>query len=517
MKTSLHMNVRLAILAAALTGAAALIYEIVATKALFYFFNQSTYSVSSVVATFLAGLAIGAFLISLKISTIQNKRDVFAGMQILIGLYALFVLPRFDLVPEVLDFIYGLTGSNSSFLLPSKVITSTLYLLIPTILIGASFPLIISIVVTRIKEVGKEVGIVYSFDLLGAVIGALIAGFVLLPHFGISATYFLGGLLSFLAAFLVLIGEKRVLMARAGAVTGFAFLGLFVFMNPFTIDTVTVLEERDGFLFEKQFEKKDVLFAKESAYGEVRIVRDPDYKNDLVLYLNRRAQCFSSISPSEQDVARSTLAGVPGEGLKTLNVGLGCGMTLSALAEDPRTEEVHVVEINPVVYEAAEYFSEYTNDVLRSEKLEGGTITEDGFRYLATTDELYDAIVVDIENPLIIHSSPLYTVEFFQEVSESLTDRGVFGLWAYQGEPQYLAIIYRSLRAAFPRVYMIRAEVRGDYYFISSQRDLDPVALGVKVDDIARQQFINAMQGTKLNTLDHPVLEYEFSVREGEQ
>jgi len=514
MKANLQMNIRLAILAAAFAGAAALIYEIVATKALFYFFHESTHSVSSVVATFLTGLAIGAYLISRKISTIQNKRSVFAGMQLVIGIYALFILPRFNLVPTALELIYRLLGSTPSLLLTSKVITSVIYLLIPTVLMGASFPLIVSIVIKSLEEAGRRIGIVYFFDLLGAVIGSLLAGFILLPRYGISATYFLGGVLSFLAAFLVLFGERKIVMAKAGGVAVLALLGSLVITNPFNLDTVTVLEEKGGFVFEKYFTQKDVLFAKESPFGEVRVVRDPEYENDLVLYINRREQCFSSISPSEKEVASSTLAGVEGDNLRVLNIGLGCGLTLDALAKDPRVAEVHVVEINPVVFEAAEYFSEYNDNVLKNEKLEDGGFIDDGFRYLASTPEVYDAIVVDIENPLIVHSSPLYTVEFFQEVGDSLSERGVFGLWAYKGGPEYLSVIYYSLRTAFQSVYLIQEDVFGEYFFIGSNKKLDPDALGVKGSDISRLQFLKRIKNYQLNTLNHPVLEYEFRIFE---
>lgn len=92
---------------------------------------------------------------------------------------------------------------------------------------------------------------------------------------------------------------------------------------------------------------------------------------------------------------------------KTLNIGLGCGLTLSQLLS--RTSKtVDVVEINPKVVEA----NKVMTDVLQNKRV--NLIVDDGLKYLRQNNLKYDAILVDIEEPIMAHSSGLYTVDAFK-------------------------------------------------------------------------------------------------------
>ena len=147
-------------IALALSAATALIYEVVASKILFYFFSESTYSVSTVLSTFLLGLAIGSFLYYKFQSKIKRQRQLFGLSQLLIGVYGFFVFTHIaDIVQDIHTF--------------GIFLVSGLVLLIPTIALGVIFPLTLTLVGDDTKN-----GLIYFIDLVGAAAGSLLAGFI---------------------------------------------------------------------------------------------------------------------------------------------------------------------------------------------------------------------------------------------------------------------------------------------------------------------------------------------------
>ena len=102
-----------------------MLYEVVITNLLFFYFVESTYSIATVLSTFLLGLGVGSFLIY-KLKKIKNKESLFGYLQLLLGLYALFILTN---LPRIIPAIH-----------PAGIfIVSSALLMIPTIILGASF------------------------------------------------------------------------------------------------------------------------------------------------------------------------------------------------------------------------------------------------------------------------------------------------------------------------------------------------------------------------------------------
>lgn len=182
----------------ALSNMAALIYQISWTKSLSYVFGTSVYAVGTVLACFMAGLALGSFVLGKKADKSPNPLRLFAYVELTLGLFALFLIPVFAFLPQAYASLHGLfDGSpNLNFLLFAL---SFQVLIIPTSLIGGTFPIMNRIYSRQIKTIGEDVGIVYSVDTVFAAIGALSAGFFLLPVIGISRTVALGAVINILA------------------------------------------------------------------------------------------------------------------------------------------------------------------------------------------------------------------------------------------------------------------------------------------------------------------------------
>lgn len=179
-------NIKPVLLVFALSNMAALIYQISWTKSLSYVFGTSVYAIGTVLACFMAGLALGSFVLGKKADRSPNPLRLFAYVEIALGMFALFLIPVLAFLPQPYASLHRLfEGSPNLNLLLFAL--SFQVLIIPASLIGGTFP-IMNRIYARINTVGKDVGVVYSADTIFAAIGALLAGFVLLPMAGISRT-----------------------------------------------------------------------------------------------------------------------------------------------------------------------------------------------------------------------------------------------------------------------------------------------------------------------------------------
>jgi spermidine synthase len=172
-----------------LSGACGLIYEVLWCRELGLVLGNTSYSISAVLTAFMLGLALGSFIAGRNSNKFTNPLFVYGIIEILIGLYCAllpFVWSESGPLRSIYESAYGETGNTSIQIL--RFISSLLLLLIPTSLMGATLPILSSIVVTDKRQLGQEVGTLYAINSLGAVIGTLMTGFLLLPYLGKSKT-----------------------------------------------------------------------------------------------------------------------------------------------------------------------------------------------------------------------------------------------------------------------------------------------------------------------------------------
>lgn len=176
------------------SGAAGLIYQVTWFKHLSYFLGNSTYTQSIVLATYMGGLAIGAWWWGRKADESVKSLRVFALLEIGIALYCFFYYPIFERLKRFfIDYVSSNElPSDSSFTLLIKLMVCIAAILIPAILMGGTLPVLVKYFSTRINQVGKNVAIFYFINSLGAVIGTIFAGFYFLQAFGLSYTTYIG-------------------------------------------------------------------------------------------------------------------------------------------------------------------------------------------------------------------------------------------------------------------------------------------------------------------------------------
>jgi len=171
-----------------LSGATALTYETIWFKRFSHVWGNSSLAMAAVVASFLLGLGLGAWLAGRRADRIRLPLRVYAICEIAIGAYAFFV-------PTLLETSQALAGLTYPVLSGSPALFSLLRLGIaflvigpPCAAMGATLPLLVAGFTRPETPLVTSTGWLYAINTFGAAIGTYLAGFHLLPSFGLSAT-----------------------------------------------------------------------------------------------------------------------------------------------------------------------------------------------------------------------------------------------------------------------------------------------------------------------------------------
>ncbi|MFH2001940.1 MAG: fused MFS/spermidine synthase, partial [Planctomycetota bacterium] len=134
------------------------------------------------------GLALGSFLFGKRADFTQKPLRLYAILEGLIGLYALLMPAIFLLITRVYVWVHDAVSEDISLLMAVRFALCFVALLIPTTLMGGTLPVLTRFFVNREQHIGMGVGSLYSINTTGAVFGCFMAGFILIPVFGVSRT-----------------------------------------------------------------------------------------------------------------------------------------------------------------------------------------------------------------------------------------------------------------------------------------------------------------------------------------
>jgi spermidine synthase len=154
------------------SGCAALVYEVVWFQMLELFVGSSSMSMAVLLGTFMGGMCLGSFLMPRIISPAEHPLRVYALIELSIGAIGLVLIVLMPLVGRVYTSWggYGITG----YLL--RGVVAAICLLPPTLAMGATLPVVARWVKTTRSGV-SWLGFFYAGNLVGAVLGCLLAGF----------------------------------------------------------------------------------------------------------------------------------------------------------------------------------------------------------------------------------------------------------------------------------------------------------------------------------------------------
>ncbi len=170
------------------SGTAGLTLEIVWSKYLSYLLGNSIYGVSTVVAAFLGGLGLGAIVGGRLASRTNQPLLMYARLEVLVAAMGLLSPLAYLAARPLFASLYGAMGGSGAAFLLARFALLFVALLIPTIAMGATLPLLVSAFARRDKEFGASVSRLYAVNTAGAVCGVALAGFALIPSLGLWKT-----------------------------------------------------------------------------------------------------------------------------------------------------------------------------------------------------------------------------------------------------------------------------------------------------------------------------------------
>ena len=373
--------------------------------------------------------------------------------------------------------------------LPDRVGTVRFFMLLTagmctlpaTLGMGAMFPLTLELWSREARDVGRDVGTVYSANTVGSIVGAWLPGFVLLPRLGMEATLQAGMMLNTLVAlgmsWAALRLELRRSWARAlcsGSALLFAFLCWVAFapssplawnLSHMTLGAFRVSLARDV-LDPSVWGQPDLLYYRDGVSTTVSVER---WGAHLSLKNNGKVDASNGDDMPTQIMVASYPLLLHARGPKDLDVaivGFGSGVTVGAALSFP-VRHVDAMELESAVVEGASRFFSDVNHLPRTHDafpyVSAPRLTlhnDDGRNFLAATSARYDVIISEPSNPWITGVSDLFTVDHFRVSKQRLKPGGVYCQWVqlYEMSPENIKTIYRTFASQFRHVLAFAAE-----------------------------------------------------------
>jgi len=170
------------------SGVSGLIYQVVWVRELVLVFGATTFAVSTVLTAFMGGLALGSYYFGRRSQHFKNPLRVYGALEIGIGLYGLLVPLIFSALPVIYQPFWERLHVSFFALSIARFLFAALVLILPTALMGATLPVLSNYYARERDRIGLRVGSLYSLNTFGAVLGASVTGFILIPELGMRAS-----------------------------------------------------------------------------------------------------------------------------------------------------------------------------------------------------------------------------------------------------------------------------------------------------------------------------------------
>jgi spermidine synthase len=465
-------GVRLTIAAIGISGAVSMVYEVAWTRALALVIGSSTYAFTAMLLAFLIGIAGGSAVYAwLRRASRRASPALFAAIQAAIGVAVTASILLFEQMPVL--FLMALSWSTSpQFVQLVELAISVGALLPSTLLIGATFPCALD-VASRIRgPVGEQVGQVFAVNTVGAIVGAILAGFVLLPALGAHTSIKVGIVTNLLLATALLASAARLTPVIRWSAVGAALalaVGVSVVphWDPHIMSSGPAIYAagslrwtgREG--FERAVRRSSLLYYRDGLTSTVSVHRNGD---TLFLRVNGKTDAGTGGDMQTQAMLGHLPLLIHPHPERVLVIGLGSGITAGAVARHP-IAHLDIVEIEPAMLAAARLFGGVTGNVLDDPRVR--TVITDGRNHLLTVPDRYDVIISEPSNPWISGLASLFSVEFFHLARSRLRPDGLMTQWvqAYDLHPDDLRMIINSFRSAFPHT-SVWGNIEGDLMLV---------------------------------------------------
>jgi len=470
-------------LAAAALGAsgfASLTLQVVWTRLLVQILGPTTYAFSTVVAIFIIGIAAGAAIAS-RLSARARHPGLGLAMSLLISAgLALAAASSVDWAMLTIGEIVSKPDYLFRDVLLREVLLVSGMLLPMTIAFGAAFPFAVALAGAREDHaVTEHIGLIYAINTLGAILGSLLAGFVLVPALGLHLTIRIVAAIGVFTAIVILIPSART----AGRLAGFAgavVVAIAVAIVPhwdrslLSSGAYKYAPALRGSNMQSALTAGELVSYREGSTGTVTVRR---LTGTLSLAIDGKVDA----STAGDMLTQRMLAHVPlllhPNPTRAAIIGLGSGVTLGSALTHPLTEAT-VLEISPEVVAASDYFAAENHNALKDPRTR--VVVGDGRTHLMLGTETYDVIVSEPSNPWMAGIASLFTREFFEGARARLAPGGVLCQWAHTYDISNADL--RSIVATFLSVFpdgTLWLVGDADVLLVGSNQPIEPRIAGI--------------------------------------
>lgn len=437
-----------------ITGFIAVGYEIIWFRVVGTIVKASPYAFSSILFVYLVGIAIGSYFMKkyLRRYTNVNRKNLFFLFQFYIALYVLISVTAYHFlvqnIPAVSALNYG-SFANMEHPYTSLPRTDSLvhflkdifkmfdvflwpfaFIFVPTLFMGASFPLITSLAF-KDEAAANTVGRVYFFNVLGNVAGGLITGLVLLDVLGSERSLLLLSISGLLFYLFVTRKKNYALIFRVATILIIIIISVFAFPK-----------KNDLYLSIHPKMEYDITEKKIFTEGIDGVIATYSFSDNLRTYINGMSHGGRPLPIFYYEAIEALSHNIKCESV--LVIGFGTGSTVETVLKVMPTPQIKLVELSKTLITNLKQIPYLKND------LEHPNLTieyADGRKFLQHTNQKFDAIFMDPLRTTTSFSNNLYSKEFFSLIRDQLNEDGVFMIWTDEHD-----IVPRTLSTVFPFV-----------------------------------------------------------------
>jgi spermidine synthase len=472
------------------------------TRLLAMIVGSSTYAFSIVVALFLMGFSGGAYVIAHKKRTEMLRKtllrvELFTAASIFLSLWMVNKIPAFLVNSGLRLHINSWAG-----LLTLQILSVALLILLPAFFMGMIMPLVLVWAGTRPKDQSVQlVGRSYAINTIGAIAGAVLAGFVLIPKLSTRFTILFAAVVCIIVAGVAYQptpdAPDRDLQRALAAGLALMLIMLLLLAAPRTNradlsigaydSLVRVLAKSRGAVEDETLQRggpevHELLMYEEGPTSTVSVRKD---WGTTSMAINGRTNASDS-----EDMATQVMLGqlpllLAPRLQNALVVGYATGVTAGAILQSP-IASVECVELEPATVNASRFFEHVNNHPLNDPRLH--LIIDDARTYLRVVPTRYDMIISEPSHPWVPGVANLFTREFFDLGRERLNDEGIFVQWVqiYQLSTDSLRSVLATFHRTFPYVLVFRVQAawKGkDLLLIGSKTPLDMNKLSDRIKE----------------------------------
>ena len=427
------------------SGLAALAVEVLWTRMFAQVLHNSVYTYAVVLILFLGALALGSLLASALARTRLAPAPTLALLLALAGLAVGLSPWTFDALTGGLGYIGG--GDEGFARYIALVFAQAALVILPAgTLFGAVLPYLLRVLQDAMAQPGAVIGRLVAMNTVGAIIGAVAAGFVFIAWLGLWHALVGIALLYLVLAAATLLAARppACQLAAAPAVLALGLVAL----------TLTGVPDRI-----RLFTGETLVEMREGSHASAAVVERDGHT--LIRVNNFYRLGGTGAMESERNQGRIPLMLHP-EPRDVFFLGLGTGITAGA-AVDFDLDTIRACEILPEVVELAQrHFAGPAQGLFDDPRTD--IRVEDGRNCLAAQPHEYDVIISDLFTPWKAGTGNLYTVEHYEIVRSRLRAGGHFAQWLpmYQLDRRDFETIVRSMLEVFPQVVLWRGDMFAD-------------------------------------------------------